>query len=125
VEASTVQPGITPTLPGKGLYGVTIYRVYEKSRCIALFTVQDHAWRASQEPDAPAALIKTGQAESTLPLCNVCPFIGKIFVNTYFLAKTSCIYTMNYLHQEKCLRDQEAKPGEMPDLFVLTNLSGK
>jgi hypothetical protein len=80
-----------------------MYRVYLRSR--------DRAWRVSQEQDAPTAHGETGRPASTLPLCNVCPFIGKVFVKTYFLAKTSCTYTMNYLHQEKYLRDQEAKLG--------------
>jgi hypothetical protein len=32
----------------------------------------------------------------------------RIFVKTLFLTKTLCTYTMNYLHQEKYLRDHEA-----------------
>jgi hypothetical protein len=33
---------------------------------------------------------------------------GTVFAKTYFSAKISCTYTMNYLHQEKCLRDHGA-----------------
>jgi hypothetical protein len=77
-----------------------MYRVYLRS--------QDPTWRVSQEQDAPTAHGETGQPANTLPLCEVCWYIGIFFVKTYFLAKTSCTYTMNYLHQEKCLRDHGA-----------------
>jgi hypothetical protein len=39
------------------------------------------------------------------------PFVDDIFVKRFFIAKTSYTYTMNYLHQEKHLRDHEAIRG--------------
>jgi hypothetical protein len=35
----------------------------------------------------------------------------EIFEKTYFFTKISCTYTMNFLRQEKCLRDHEGIPG--------------
>jgi hypothetical protein len=43
-------------------------------------------------------------------LCEECPLYGHIFVKSFFLAKILCTYTMNFLHQEKSIRDHEACP---------------
>jgi hypothetical protein len=40
-------------------------------------------------------------------------FIAGVFVKSFFLAKISCTYTMNYLRQEKCLRDHELSAGSL------------
>jgi hypothetical protein len=37
--------------------------------------------------------------------------LAEVFEKTYFFTKILYTYTMNYLPQEKCLRDHESTPG--------------
>jgi hypothetical protein len=39
-------------------------------------------------------------------------------VKSFFPAKTSCEYTMNYLRQEKCLRDHGSTPSSLGGLMM-------
>jgi hypothetical protein len=55
-------------------------------------------------PGHHAALAGTGQAH-TACYADFVRIFAVIFVKRFFSAKTSCTYTMNYLHQEKCFRD--------------------
>jgi hypothetical protein len=41
-------------------------------------------------------------------LCEEFPLYRRVFMKSFFLAKISYTYTMNYLRQEKSIRDHEA-----------------
>jgi hypothetical protein len=56
--------------------------------------------------EPPAVISEPPAVAGTL--CEDCRIIVRTFVKSFFIAKTSCTYTMNYLRQEKCLRDHGA-----------------
>jgi hypothetical protein len=58
------------------------------------------------------------------PYARITPFAVSAFVKSFFIAKTSCTYTMNYLQQEKGLRDHEVSPDpDSPNCRFYANCS--
>jgi hypothetical protein len=49
---------------------------------------------------------------TTVPIfpvrCDFAAYVASVFVKSSFLTKNLCAYTMNFLRQEKCLRDHES-----------------
>jgi hypothetical protein len=65
---------------------------------------------------------KDFQPRSTLLYAMIAPLCGRVFVKRFFSAKTSYTYTMNYLRQEKCLRDHGRCSSEFKPIWGIRSL---